>query len=1102
MASSWRFQAAPLVASPSCPNAVAWSDENLVAVASGHLVTILNPATPFGPRGLVTISPTKPFPIGAIERKDLLSGCLLPTCLSRDPRPCVRSISWSPIGFAPNSGCLLAVCTTEGCVKLYRMPYCEFSAEWVEVLDISEMLYNYFASINFGESDIHNSDSEFSDEQANQLSLEHGCIDNLPTSVLRREHKRRRQNALAVIDKESGNLRDQNLSSRNNEDVYTISTQHTGKLITALKEVALFPCSLLQEGSSVEVLKLDGHRRIWIAGMLDRLSGAKALVVFPETDGNGTRDEWVEMNPQYDDTSGPSLLNSSVCGQEKCIPKIRPSMIVGNLPQQILLCNCHGGEEILKIGDVVETWTNDRWVEAIFMGLNESGLLVKLHGDTGSVTLDASSVRLAPLWINEQKSWQVTLVKIEMNDQELRKVVGIKSNNNKANYLSQIVSVPNLKAKPLKKIPERSSLQQITADQYASRSAMLSSLLVAWSPVMHWMSETGSVSTDYSSDHCSILAVGGKSGKISFWRILEPQCFSVMSNKDSTAAFLVGLLQAHGAWITAIGWALFASDASDPQLLLATGSSDGSVKIWLGYSGELLKSSKVNHTPFSLLKEVVTVDSVPVSVVSLIVPIQSPQKMHLAVGKGSGSFDVLICDISTTANKSAKIGSYGAHDHIVTGLAWAFDGCCLYSCSQDNSVRSWILRDHVLCEVPFPSNTPGARSSSDVPNVFDSCFGLATSPGNLVVAVARSFDADLLNPMYQARTQKAAVEFFWVGGQQCDVLSSRDPEFDVEAFSGFPEKELFYWKYNFLWSLNQYEHVEKPLVVWDIIEALLTFKQSAPKYVEHVLAKWHAKTFLQSSRLFSKKSSRQLHLLNIISRRVVLAELKADKINRSLKNFEGICGAEEEYLALWLELLLSSERELRERLVAFSFSAVSSIMSRSSTNFDTGYWHPVGLAQMEQWVALNHDHVRDHLKLLTAEVRKLKKSGLHSVHQFVTEEQCSYCSASVPFESTEYAFCRGVNCSDGVSQRHKLFRCAASMQVCPTTTASWFCLCCQRRTSNMAPQALFRMPSYPSDFKISTESSRLELLSKPLCPFCGILLQRLQPEFLLSTSPV
>lgn len=38
-----RFQAIPLVATPSYPNAVAWSDENLIAVASGHLVTILVP---------------------------------------------------------------------------------------------------------------------------------------------------------------------------------------------------------------------------------------------------------------------------------------------------------------------------------------------------------------------------------------------------------------------------------------------------------------------------------------------------------------------------------------------------------------------------------------------------------------------------------------------------------------------------------------------------------------------------------------------------------------------------------------------------------------------------------------------------------------------------------------------------------------------------------------------------------------------------------------------------------------------------------------------------------------------------------------------------
>lgn len=35
---------------------------------------------------------------------DLLSGCLLSTCLHRDRHRCVRSISWSPIGMAANSG--------------------------------------------------------------------------------------------------------------------------------------------------------------------------------------------------------------------------------------------------------------------------------------------------------------------------------------------------------------------------------------------------------------------------------------------------------------------------------------------------------------------------------------------------------------------------------------------------------------------------------------------------------------------------------------------------------------------------------------------------------------------------------------------------------------------------------------------------------------------------------------------------------------------------------------------------------------------------------------------------------------------------------------
>ena len=169
-------------------------------------------------------------------------------------------------------------------------------------------------------------------------------------------------------------------------------------------------------------------------------------------------------------------------------------------------------------------------------------------------------------------------------------------------------------------------------------------------------------------------------------------------------------------------------------------------------------------------------------------------------------------------------------------------------------------------------------------------------------------------------------------------MYNRDHEFDGEAYSGFPENELIYWKYNILWSLNQYEHVEKPLVVWDIISALLAFKQFAPKYIEHVIAKWLIswggtqlglnieETLSQVTRLLSKISSHRLHLLNIISRRVVLAELQADNINCSRKNLGGVCGSEQ-HLALWLELLLSSESELRGRLVAISLSAVLCLVS-------------------------------------------------------------------------------------------------------------------------------------------------------------------------------
>ncbi|MBA0679906.1 hypothetical protein Goari_011647, partial [Gossypium aridum] len=396
-----RFQAVTLVDSPSYPNSIAWSDENLIAVASGHLVTILNPALPFGPRGLISINRSEPYPIGAVKREDLASGCLLPTTLNRDPRPSVRSVSWSNLGMAPNSGCFLAVCTTEGRVKLYRPPFCDFCAEWIEVLDLTDRLYDYLASISFEDPDIPAS------EISNEPVTNHGYVDDPTDSVSVEEQKRRKVNNFGV---------------------------RNAGLETS--------CDQISRGPSPS----------------------------PELEGQGP-------------------------------PKGR--------------CTKSGGR---------------------------------------------------------------------------------KSSH-------QIVPATRGRGRSAKKPPEVCSLPLITADQYASRSAMLSSLVVAWSPLLKLSSRICGAPEINSSICFSLLAVGSKSGKISFWRINVPEYYSIEQSLAPTRVELIGILKAHSSWVTAISCALLASDSSSPQVLLATGSSDGSVRIWIGHGEEFLKSTEVNNAPFYPLKE-------------------------------------------------------------------------------------------------------------------------------------------------------------------------------------------------------------------------------------------------------------------------------------------------------------------------------------------------------------------------------------------------------------------------------------------------------------------------------------------------------------------
>ncbi|GKB48250.1 hypothetical protein Tco_0899003, partial [Tanacetum coccineum] len=177
------------------------------------------------------------------------------------------------------------------------------------------------------------------------------------------------------------------------------------------------------------------------------------------------------------------------------------------------------------------------------------------------------------------------------------------------------------------------------------------------------------------------------------------------------------------------------------------------------------------------------------------------------------------------------------------------------------------------------------------------------------------------------RSLKAAVEFFWIGGQKLQ----KDQESDDE---------------NFL--------------------ALSNFKKSLPKNVGQMLVKclilnmgfeWGPSIGIvlqQVYRCLSNLTSRQLHLINLISRHVVLIEAKLTNTNGESDNEEPKLG---------VKLLEMSEKELHERLIGCSFLA--------TINGCNANWQVVGLAQMRQWVAKND--YKDYVKLLASEVKKIEK---------------------------------------------------------------------------------------------------------------------------------
>lgn len=64
-----------------------------------------------------------------------------------------------------------------------------------------------------------------------------------------------------------------------------------------------------------------------------------------------------------------------------------------------------------------------------------------------------------------------------------------------------------------------------------------------------------------------------------------------------------------------------------------------------------------------LMLQVISVTHIPISTLAMAVPMKSPDSFVLAIGKGSGSLESWICNLSSS--KFEIVGTYNAHDQVV-----------------------------------------------------------------------------------------------------------------------------------------------------------------------------------------------------------------------------------------------------------------------------------------------------------------------------------------------------------------------------------------------------------------------------------------------------
>ncbi|KAJ7519835.1 hypothetical protein O6H91_20G057800 [Diphasiastrum complanatum] len=1163
-------QAVALAAAPIFPNSIKWSDENLIAVAAGHTVTILSPSTLSGPRGFISISPSSLFDIGRVEHADLEASVLLPFTLQRDNRVNVRCVDWSPAGAASNGGCLLAVCTTDHRVKLYRAPCREYQSEWIEVTDLSTDMHEFCVQSNFMEMEqptfIIPSKLGSCMEVKNYLR---GRKNSLPIEMQKFKHRKKTKDFTSNFSTFENNVlmdeHSQKIQSfASPEPIITISKRWLG----------------LSEGVPAEVLKEDAGSRYWARGFLVKLMEEKALVHYEASISDEVKEEWVPLfvdscaftsTRAVDDHIDLDSLLTSGCETNLKLsfrPGVRPLLETEDDEETV---------KVLAVGDLVEAWMNERWQEGFLLEIDDTSKIVDFSGCLGQVILDTSNLRPAPEWNGEKWLYfkaesgtnctrslmgaiprvngikclteECRSEKIEagsaadmpryLTDTSVTAIAGLKSEVSRLKPYIQI-DPHSFKVQNPKEIKQP---QNISTAQYVARSYVLAAIVLSWSPRCRVVCADYVESSNQFREYI-FLAVGTKSGRVAFWRFQSPQAYSVEEVLPPKEMTFIGFWCAHESWVTAVDWATSQShaffDVGLPQesILLATGSYDGSVKLWSAPLLTLIGVPSNSHAlPWILLKQVLHVDSVPVTTLALKLQFQTPKCILLAVGKGSGG--VTACDIDFINANSRIACQPRAHEQLVTGVCWTSDGGhCLYSCGQDNSLQGWKFDGNQLVPLSSPdcSNllaSAAQNTTSDIPfSAVDSFYGVALSQCSFSLAVVRGIASEATDQMYQSRSQKGVVQVIWVEGEQ-----QRDTQGSLieQTTMNMPTNVLQNLERKITSSLKLLEAHRQFLVLWDVLTQFSYSKNcTCASFFELVLSNWlgnlaAAASFEWSSKnlksILPKASCRQLQILVILYRRLLLPNIKADVLSAysskatgspvlsdfsspilsGFDQFKSELTLQEQF---WLEQFWHIEHELRQRLFFLTLASFLCQISahKTSTKLHASFESDTHASlsklhaalRMSNWVLTNSSQ---NFEELVEEAKQVQKCSIASPTSSVEPfyEECTLCDQPVKFESLEVANCTGLDSSPS-KLRHRLQRCAVSLQVCPLRP-QWCCSCCARCVTQPAPTIYFALKSR-MHIKELSPTFLLSQKKEPLCPFCGILMYRLLPEFLLTPSLV